>query len=417
LLKTAADQKAVEGKLTTLNEELTLERSKSAKLEATSVSSMASLAQLTASLAETEGRLLKEQQEHQEVRKTLTALRAELDTYVEMEEQRLLARSAREAEEAAASSSSSFSSTFASGEEAEKAIALQNQLVADLQKECASLRQREKTLQLEMKKKGDLARSLIKEKDEEVIMWKRKATEGSSNSSSSNSAVVASPVVFPSPAPSPSHFASSVNSPLENGGGSIGGGSSILANLIINEEMDAEERKMAILSVFSKEQSRRQHLQAELDEAKKAWKKQEEVLHERVRELRSEMERTGVLTSSGCGGGGGSGDANSLTSSSSSSSSTSVTSNSNSNTTVSLTEREQEYLRQAFVGLFLAKQDKLQLEMQHLGRVLCALLKLSDQQKHEVLERINLLATAAVAKESLDSVADFVDLGKYAGFW
>lgn len=64
-------------------------------------------------------------------------------------------------------------------------------------------------------------------------------------------------------------------------------------------------------------------------------------------------------------------------------------------------EREQ-YLRQAFYGLFRAKQG---IEMQNLARVMCAILGLNEQQRGEVLERCEVLGTVNMAQST------FADLG------
>jgi hypothetical protein len=65
-------------------------------------------------------------------------------------------------------------------------------------------------------------------------------------------------------------------------------------------------------------------------------------------------------------------------------------------------EREQRivYLRQAFCGFFRAKNS---VEMQHLGRVISAILGLSVEEQSMVLEGIVKLAPAVVATSTLES--------------
>ena len=63
-------------------------------------------------------------------------------------------------------------------------------------------------------------------------------------------------------------------------------------------------------------------------------------------------------------------------------------------------EREQ-YLRQAFYGLFKAKQG---LEMQNLARVMCAILGLSEAQQGEVMERCEVLGTVNLAQSAFETI-------------
>jgi hypothetical protein len=65
-------------------------------------------------------------------------------------------------------------------------------------------------------------------------------------------------------------------------------------------------------------------------------------------------------------------------------------------------EREQRllYLKQAFIGFFRAKQP---VEMQHLGRVICAILGMSVEEQTEIMESIEKLSPAVVATTTLES--------------
>jgi hypothetical protein len=65
-------------------------------------------------------------------------------------------------------------------------------------------------------------------------------------------------------------------------------------------------------------------------------------------------------------------------------------------------EREQRllYLKQAFIGFFRAKQP---VEMQHLGRVICAILGMSVEEQAEIMESIEKLSPAVVATTTLES--------------
>lgn len=65
-------------------------------------------------------------------------------------------------------------------------------------------------------------------------------------------------------------------------------------------------------------------------------------------------------------------------------------------------EREQRllYLKQAFVGFFKAKQA---VEMQHLGRVICAILGVSVEEQEQIMEHIVKLTPAVVATSTFES--------------
>lgn len=65
-------------------------------------------------------------------------------------------------------------------------------------------------------------------------------------------------------------------------------------------------------------------------------------------------------------------------------------------------ERQQRllYLRQAFVGFFKAKHA---VEMQHLGRVICAILGVSIEEQGMILDSISKLTPAVVASSTFDS--------------
>lgn len=68
-------------------------------------------------------------------------------------------------------------------------------------------------------------------------------------------------------------------------------------------------------------------------------------------------------------------------------------------------EREQRilYLRQAFCGFFKAKNS---VEMQHLGRVICAILGVSLEEQNAVLEAIGRLVPAVVATSTIESLSN-----------
>ncbi len=68
-------------------------------------------------------------------------------------------------------------------------------------------------------------------------------------------------------------------------------------------------------------------------------------------------------------------------------------------------EREQRivYLRQAFCGFFKAKNS---VEMQHLGRVICAILGVSLEEQTSVLEAISRLVPAVVATSTIESLSN-----------
>ena len=67
-------------------------------------------------------------------------------------------------------------------------------------------------------------------------------------------------------------------------------------------------------------------------------------------------------------------------------------------------EREQRliYLKNAFCGFFKAKQG---VEMQHLGRVICAILGLSAAEQESVMDSISKLAPAVVATSTFDAIS------------
>jgi hypothetical protein len=69
---------------------------------------------------------------------------------------------------------------------------------------------------------------------------------------------------------------------------------------------------------------------------------------------------------------------------------------------IATSEREQRilYLRQAFCGFFKAKQG---VEMQHLGRVICAILGLTAEETATVKEAIEKMTPAVVATSTLES--------------
>lgn len=64
-------------------------------------------------------------------------------------------------------------------------------------------------------------------------------------------------------------------------------------------------------------------------------------------------------------------------------------------------EREQ-YLRQAFCALFRAKEG---VEMQNLARVMCAILGLNEAQQGEVLERCEVLGTVNAAQSAVTNLS------------
>ena len=67
-------------------------------------------------------------------------------------------------------------------------------------------------------------------------------------------------------------------------------------------------------------------------------------------------------------------------------------------------EREQRitYLKQAFCGFFRAKQG---VEMEHLGRVICAILGLTPEEQSAVMDSISRLTPAVVASSTIESFA------------
>jgi hypothetical protein len=67
-------------------------------------------------------------------------------------------------------------------------------------------------------------------------------------------------------------------------------------------------------------------------------------------------------------------------------------------------EREQRltYLKQAFLGFFKAKQG---VEMQHLGRVICAILGLSEEEQYTIMEGILKLTPAVQVTSTFESMA------------
>ena len=58
------------------------------------------------------------------------------------------------------------------------------------------------------------------------------------------------------------------------------------------------------------------------------------------------------------------------------------------------------YLKQAFCGFFKAKQA---LEVEHLGRVMCAILGLTADEQVLVMEGIAKWSTAVVASSTIES--------------
>ena len=65
-------------------------------------------------------------------------------------------------------------------------------------------------------------------------------------------------------------------------------------------------------------------------------------------------------------------------------------------------EREQKiiYLKQAFCGFFKAKHA---VEMEHLGRVICAILGLSNEEQMSVMEGIESLAPIRSASTTFEA--------------
>jgi len=63
-------------------------------------------------------------------------------------------------------------------------------------------------------------------------------------------------------------------------------------------------------------------------------------------------------------------------------------------------EREQ-YLRQAFYGLFKADSAN---DMHHLNRVICAILQLNTEQCKDVTTRVELLANAIANQNTLETI-------------
>lgn len=59
------------------------------------------------------------------------------------------------------------------------------------------------------------------------------------------------------------------------------------------------------------------------------------------------------------------------------------------------------YLKQAFSGFFRAKNP---VEMQHLGRVICAILGVDIEEQGAILEGITKLSPAVVATTTIDSI-------------
>lgn len=59
------------------------------------------------------------------------------------------------------------------------------------------------------------------------------------------------------------------------------------------------------------------------------------------------------------------------------------------------------YLKQAFSGFFRAKNT---VEMQHLGRVICAILGVDIEEQATILESITKLSPAVVATSTIESI-------------
>lgn len=68
-------------------------------------------------------------------------------------------------------------------------------------------------------------------------------------------------------------------------------------------------------------------------------------------------------------------------------------------------EREQRliYLKQAFCGFFKAKQE---VEMQHLGRVICAILGVTGEEQATIMDSICRITPALVATSSLEMLSN-----------
>lgn len=64
-------------------------------------------------------------------------------------------------------------------------------------------------------------------------------------------------------------------------------------------------------------------------------------------------------------------------------------------------EARLQYLKQAFSGFFRAKNA---VEMQHLGRVICAILGVPIEEQAEILDGITKLSPAVVATSTIDSI-------------
>jgi hypothetical protein len=61
-----------------------------------------------------------------------------------------------------------------------------------------------------------------------------------------------------------------------------------------------------------------------------------------------------------------------------------------------------QYLRQAFCGFVKAKQT---VEMEHLGRVICAILGLQPPEQTAVMEAITKLSPAVAAASTFESLS------------
>jgi hypothetical protein len=88
-----------------------------------------------------------------------------------------------------------------------------------------------------------------------------------------------------------------------------------------------------------------------------------------------------------------------------SSSNSLVLTNDNCITSIEDGEREQRliYLRQAFCGFFRAKKE---VEMQHLGRVICAILGVTSEEQAAIMDSICRLTPAVVATTSLEALSN-----------
>ncbi len=62
---------------------------------------------------------------------------------------------------------------------------------------------------------------------------------------------------------------------------------------------------------------------------------------------------------------------------------------------------KQEYLRKAFIGFFRAKKE---VEMQHLGRVICAILCLSVEEQDQVMRGIGLMTPSINLNSTIESL-------------